>query len=209
MDNWDYSYLCSLIDEANEKQKQYPFSPPDEEGADISYIPSKLKLHWPGAIGSLHFRYEMEKYHICERRKLRKDAQNYFRIVRKAGKIVRIDTFVHGRLVVIFLMHYEGNKRYAFPFSRTGGFYPSYTQVQVYDDSGDIAEDYMVRSKQIVHYRYSKCAPNTVQEHLIIYFNRHQDPVNHKEVGHYTLGDSLIYTEEWHWTWNGLCLDKK
>ena len=201
MDTWDYSYLCSLIDEVNEKQAQYSFSPPDEEGTDISYIPSKLKLHWPGAIGSLHFRYEMEKHHICERRKLRKDAQNYFRIVRKEGKIIRIDTFVHGRLAVILLMHYEGNKRYAFPFSRTGGFYPSYTQVQVYDDAGEIAEDYMVRSRQIVHYRYTTGTADTVQEHFIIYFRRDQEPVNHKEVGHYTLGNPLTYTEDWHWTW--------
>ena len=202
MEDFDRKYLESLIRDTEKKQKRFRYSPPDETDAAVSYISSKLKVHWAGSLGALHFRQELEKYSLNEKPRLRTNTQNYFRIVRKEGRLIRIDSFVHGRLDVILLMHYEDNRRYAFPFSRTGGFYPTYTQVQVYDDDGAVTEDYMVRSGQLVYHEYRKHSPDTVLHRMVYYTPGSSDPTFYKEEGIYTLGETLTYMETYNWAWS-------
>ena len=98
--HFDLEYLQHLLTETNEKQQMFPFQIPDETGGEISYIPSKLRIYWPGCIDTPHFRWEMEKAHVSEKPRLSKAAKNYFRLVRKDGRLLRADTYIHGKLDV-------------------------------------------------------------------------------------------------------------
>ena len=191
----DTNYLKGLNVEVNKKQKSFRFSAPDETGAEITYISTRGQIHWPGNIDSLNFRYQMQVHKTDEKRTLRKGTQNYFRIVRRGGNLLRIDLFSAGRLDIIYLFHYEANKRYAFPFSGTGGYYPTYTQVQVYDDHGQIVEDYKVRSNQIVHHTYTIKSTDHVDFRYINYVVGCQKPLIGIQEGYYVLGDCLTYKE--------------
>ena len=208
----DTKYLKDLNVEVNKKQKSFRFSAPDETGAQITYISTRGQIHWPGNIDSLNFRYLMQVHKTDEKRTLRKGTQNYFRVVRRGGNLLRIDLFSAERLDIIYLFHYEGNKRYAFPFSGTGGYYPTYTQVQVYDDHGQIVEDYKVRSKQIVHHTYTIKSTDRVDFRYINYVVGSQEQLIGIQEGYYQLGDYLTYIETYsnsNQIWGHLGFDKK
>ena len=197
--DFDLEYLKDLLQETVALRKQFPFSEPDEDGCEITYLPTKLRIYWGGRIDSLYFRHEKEKCGVAEKPMIRKNCKHYFRIVRKDGKLLRIDTIINGRLDVIQLAHYEGDKRYCFPFSQTGGFYPTYVDVVRYEE-GEIVEDYMVENVQILHRAYRKTDNNTIEFREINYVPSGIDPVRSKEIGYFTLNPNLTYTSTYNWT---------
>lgn len=200
MHEFDLAYLAELVTETNFKREQFAFFEPNEEGAQITYLPSKQKLHWAGLIDTPEFRYEMDKYDVCEKPTLRKGSQNYFRFVRKDGKLLRIDSYVSGRIDNVLIVHYEGNRRYCFPFSKNGGYYPTYVQVVTFEN-GMVTESYKVRGIQIVHNAYRQLTDDTTQLRQINYAHGGMYPVICKSMGYYTLGDKMTYTETYTWSY--------
>lgn len=203
MDQFDLDHLQQLLTETKEKQAAFPFCPPDETGCQITYLPSKLRIYWPGRIDSPNFLYEMEKAGVAERPKLRKGTQNYFRFVRKDGKLLRVDTFISGRLDVILLAHYDGDRRYCFPFSDEGGVYYTYVDVVRFRD-GRAVEDYMVRGSQIVYRAYDYSDPERIGYREINYVPTGNEPIICKSIGYFEQADKLRYVETDGWTfWDG------
>ena len=201
MKEYDFKYLRSLIAEASKKRAVFSFSMPDETDAEISYLPSKLRLYWPGNIDCLHFRYEAEKYNAYERSKLRKNTRNYHRIVRKNGRILRIDSYVEGILNIINLMHYEDNRRYSFSYNPVAPGVPAATVVVTYQN-GHIVESYTVNHDwQIIHRTYSANNDGTIQYSYINYLPSGNPSVSGTEEGFFTLGEKLSYTQTDAWAW--------
>lgn len=189
------SYLKSLLKDTLKRQRKFSFSLPDETGAEISYIPSKKKIFWPGLIGGLNFRYQMEKCNSAETTNLRKGTKNYFRIVRKDGNIIRIDCFYDEKCDTILLLHYEGNKRFAFPYLENGEISQSYIQVQEYNDQNEVVREFLVRSRQVVCYEYWQTNTNIVQQRCIFYGPKTKDLEQNTIGGYYILDDHLSYIE--------------
>lgn len=199
MYDFDLEYLKSLLAETRAKQEAFPFYFPDETDAEITYLPSKLRIYWPGRIDSPNFLWEMEKAGVSEKPKLRKGTQNYFRIVRKDGKLLRVDTVIKGRLDVIQIAHYEGDRRYCFPFSADGGFYPTSTDVLRFLE-GQVVEDYMVSSNQIVYRSYDHTQPQRIGCREINYVPTGKEPILSKSIGYFERADQLRYVETYGWT---------
>jgi hypothetical protein len=204
MDQFDLEYLKELLADAEQKRYDIPFRLPDEDGADITYLPSKLRIYWPGRIGSLDFQLEMESCGVQEQSKLRSNAKNYFRILRKDGKLLRIDSYIQGRLDVINLFHYEGSKRYSIPFTSWGTPYPTCICVLIEND-GSVPEAYMVGNGQIIYCAYRNIAPQTVERRRINYVPNGQLPVRSKDIFHFHLDSELHSTEIAAWS----CFDDK
>lgn len=199
MQDFDLSYLKFLLDETKAKQEVFPFRVPDETGCEITYLPSRLRIYWPGRIDSPNFLWEMEKAGVSEKSKLRKGTQNYFRIVRKDGKLLRVDTIIKGRLDVIEIAYYDGDRRFCFPFSNDGGFYPTSVDVIRYRD-GMIIEDYMVSSNQIVYRSYDYADPTRIGYREINYVPTGTEPILSKSIGYFERTDKLRYVETYGWT---------
>ena len=199
--HFDLEYLQHLLTETNEKQHMFPFQIPDETGCEISYIPSKLRIYWPGCIDTPHFRWEMEKAHVSEKPRLSKATRNYFRLVRKDGRLLRADAYIHGKLDVIQIAHYDGDRRYCFPFSSTGGFYPTYVDVVRFQD-GHAVEAYMVRSNQILYRDFRRNGPSRIEFREINYVPTGKEPILCKSVGYFEGTDKLRYVETYGWTFS-------
>ena len=199
MDEFDLEYLKFLLEETRTKQEAFPFCLPDETGAEITYLPSKLRIYWPGRIDSPNFLWETEKVGVAEKPKLRKGTQNYFRIVRKDGKLLRVDTIIKGRLDVMQIAHYEDERRYCFPFSKDGGFYPTSTDVLRIQD-GRVVEDYMVNSNQIIYRCYDHSDPVKIGCREINYVPTGNEPILSKSIGYFERTDKLRYVETFGWT---------
>jgi hypothetical protein len=177
------------------RHRKFKFSLPDETGTEISYIPSKRQIFFPGQIGGLYFRYQMEKYKSTETHKLRKGTKNYFRIVRQNGKIVRIDCFVDEKCDTILLLHYEGNKRFAFPYLENGEISQSYIQVQEYNDQNEVVNEILIRSRAVTYYTYWQTDAHIMQQRCIFYGPKTKDLEQNTIGGYYILDDHLSYIE--------------
>jgi len=118
---------------------------------------------------------------------------NYRKIYRKSGHIIRVDNYVNGRIDVIFLAYYSDNKRFLFPFSASGGFYPTSTYVTHYLNN-DIDEEYAVEEYQIVYERYQVLDENRCQYDCINYVPNGTYPILGIENGVFTLKPELAYT---------------
>ena len=186
---FNLSYLRSLISEADQKRRELSLSEPDETGAQITFLPFKLKFYWPGCIGSPYYQWKAHIYQLKESAKLRKGTQHYHRIVRRDGKVIRIDRFVHHQLAGVLLMHYEGNKRYAFSYPSSPSTAGNQTEVVVFHD-GHIAEDYMIHGSQIVYRKYTHIAGETYTYHDINYIPTSQLPLNWIRIGTITTGEN-------------------
>ena len=195
MENIRISYLKSLAKDTLKRHRKFKFSLPDETGTEISYIPSKRQIFFPGQIGGLYFRYQMEKYKSTETHKLRKGTKNYFRIVRQNGKIVRIDCFVDEKCDNILLMYYEDNRRYAFPFLENGTICEGYIQVQEYNDQNQVVSEYLIRPRQVIYYAYWQSSEQIVQQRCIFYGPKIKDLEESTIGGYYVLGNQLTYVE--------------
>ncbi len=200
MNHFDLEYLKEQLEDAERKRHCVPFQLPDEDGADITYLPSKLRIYWPGRIGSLDFQLEMESCGVQEQSKLRSNAKNYFRILRKNGKLLRIDSYIQGRLDVIHLFHYEGSKRYSIPFTSWGAPYPTCICVLIEND-GSVQEAYMVGNGQIIHCAYRNIDSQTVERRRIFYVPRGKSPVRSKDIFHFHFGSQPSCTKIAAWSW--------
>ena len=150
----DLPLLQQIIDDVENKRKSVPFVPLTLNDAEISFMPTKGHS-FIGLNDGLWDFYEREKYHIAIKQKLPVNAKNYHRIIQKNGKVERIESYVDGRLDVVHLAYYEGDRKYLFPFMPDGYEYPTYTYVSVYKD-GLITEVYHTDSSQIILQQYQQ-----------------------------------------------------
>ena len=149
----DMNALRRYRDKVNLLRKQARWAPPDETGCTVTYLRVR-----PGSLGygfceGIPFAYERQKQTSKEQLKLRKGTQNYIRLVRREGKLLRVDKYVHGSHDVVFLAEYHDGVRYLFPFLEGGGFYPTYTYVTHYDNNRPCMELW-VEGGQILRWIY-------------------------------------------------------
>ena len=150
----DLPLLQQIIDDVENKRKSVPFVPLTLNDAEISFMPTRGHS-FIGLDDGLLDCYEREKYQIAIKQKLPVNAKNYHRIIQKNGKVERIESYVDGRLDVIHLAYYEGDRKYLFPFMPDGSEYPTYTYVSVYKN-GQITEVYHAESSQIILQQYQQ-----------------------------------------------------
>ncbi|WP_313133262.1 hypothetical protein [Anaerocolumna sp.] len=194
-----FEYLNKLLSETNSKRKQFVYSVIDETDAEIAYMNSKKDLCIGRQCGLMN-ELRLQQFKVREQPQLRKGSKNYLRIVKKDNRIAKIDSFINGRIDVVFLPYYETDMRYLFPFFNNGGSYPTYTYVTVYVD-GMVSEEYRVNSHQIVYERYEKKDTNKVLYSRINYVPNGTHKVLDSEKGIIEYNSSIIYTRIEGKTW--------
>ena len=146
--------LQQIIDDVEDKRKNVSFTPLTLNDAEISFMPTKGH-HFIGLDDGPWDCYQRDKYNLSIKQKLHVNTKNYLRIIKKDGKVERIESYGNGRLDVVFLAYYEGDKRFLFPFTANGSRYPTHTYVSVYKD-GQITEVYHIDSSQIILQQYQQ-----------------------------------------------------
>ena len=200
MDKFDLTYLDSLIAQTSAERENFQYYIPDETDAEITYLPSKSKLCWAGLIETLDFQLNMKRYRTQERSDLRSNCKNYFRIVRKSGKLLRIDNYSDGKLEYTYLAFYTGKLCYCFPFLENGSCYPSYTTAVRYEND-TVREAWMVRSGHMLYYDYVPVDESRTALRYINYLSGCvEQPVNCKEIGVFCHKPELTYTSVEHWS---------
>ena len=98
--DFDMNELRRRKDEINMHSAQAKWNPPDETGCTITY----LRVH-PGTLGNglsegICFVYDCQKRKAKEHPKLRKGTKHYIRLVRRDGKLLRVDKYTDGEIDV-------------------------------------------------------------------------------------------------------------
>ncbi len=150
----DLAALQQIMDDVENKKKSVPFVPLTLDDAEISYMPTKGYLPI-GMDDGLWDCYKREKYHITIKQELPANAKKYHRIIQKNGKVERIEIYVYGKLSLVYLAYYEGDRKYLFPFMPNGSECTTSTYVSVYKN-GLITEVYHSDSSQIILQQYQQ-----------------------------------------------------
>lgn len=195
----DHELLRQLIDEVNHLREQTTFYPLDTENRVISYMPTK-KTSFVGLKQGYSDLLVQSQKGMKESDRLRSSVKDYLRFVRNAeGELLQIERFNKGRMDCLFQAHRLGETRYLFPFSSSGGFYPTYVYATRYE-AGRVAEEYMVNGRQIIYEAYDYASENSVEYTLVNHVAGGNNPVRERRKGIFRL-DPLAYEETLSESW--------
>ena len=149
----DMNELRRRRDEINMLSAQAKWDPPDETGCKITYLRVR-----PGTLGNglsegICFAYDCQKRKAKEQPKLRKGTKHYIRLVRRDGKLLRVDKYTDGEIDVVHLGQEIDGVRYMFPFFEDGTPYLTYTYATHWRNGHPTAE-YACSGGQILRWTY-------------------------------------------------------
>ena len=171
----DLAALQQIMDDVENKKKSVPFVPLTLDDAEISYMPTKGYLPI-GMDDGLWDCYKREKYHITIKQELPANAKKYHRIIQKNGKVERIEIYVYGKLSLVYLAYYEGDRKYLFPFMPNGSECTTSTYVSVYKN-GLITEVYHINSSEITLQQYQQLSEQETDIVIVNAFLNKKVPV--------------------------------
>lgn len=193
------SYLLRLRKETLDYRNAYRYEAYDEVGAEIVYLKNLMDLT-TGTDEGLSSQHKMQRYKVKPQTKLRAGTKNYLKKSYENGVLKQIVRFVAGRPDVCYQASYQGGRRYLIPFGENGTYYPTHTHV--YHPQGDVVEEYMVDSSQIVYQRYQKTDENSFAYLYVNYIPNGTYPISGYETGVYRMIDGEItYQMEQEYTW--------
>ncbi len=191
--DFDFKYLKQIITQTNALREEFTYREIIPEECDITYISTKKKTD-TGLLNGLRIKHFCEQNKLTERSSIRSNATAYEKIYRQSGRIVRVDSYISGRIDVIFLTLYKDNVCYFFPFSSDGDFYPTYTYVS--RNSDELIEEYAVNKGQIVYELYKRVDSKTYAYKSINYVPNGMQPILAQMCGKYTLSPQLQYRND-------------
>ena len=195
-----FEYLQELLQEVNDLRTKIEYSEANENDYDeIVYIANKNNTRIGLQLG-LQRELDCKKYNLKEKHSIRKGSQYYCKIYKKGGNVVRVESYVKGRIDVVFLAYYTEDKRFMFPFSSDGGFYPTYAYATHFHD-GIVDEEYCSDETQIVYERYLYTDDDSVRYECINYVPNGTYPVLSKASGIFALSPELNFTSTQYSTW--------
>lgn len=195
-----FNYLKKLLKEVNEIREKEKYTDISENDYDeISFIANKKRTEF-GLLCGLMRQFEAKELGVTEKNSIRQGTKFYYKIFKKEGKIVRIESFINGKIDVVFVAHYIKNRRFMFPFLDGGGFYPTYSYVSCFDGN-EIKEEYMVENGQIVYECYSRIDKNNYGYDFINYIPNGTPQVLSMAKGRFVLKPELEYYQTEYSDW--------
>ncbi|MCM1427718.1 MAG: hypothetical protein NC118_14045 [Eubacterium sp.] len=195
-----FDYLQELLQETEDLRVKAEYSDVNENDYDeIVYIANKNNTSI-GVQSGLGRELYCKKYNLKEKHTIRKNSQYYCKIYKKDGKIIRVESYVKGRIDVVFIAYYTEDRRFMFPFFSNGRFYPTYTYVTHFHN-GIVDEEYQSDRVQIVYERYLYTDDNSIKYEYLNYVPNGTYPVVSRASGIFTLSPELNYTSTQYSTW--------
>lgn len=192
-------YLESLLQITNKKFKQFEYRDVDESDCDVFYL-SKKELSYVGLQVGLSERARFIKNNLKESTNIRSNCKNYIKLLKKDEQLVKLESYVNGKIDCIYLAYYENDYRYLFPYMDTGHKYPTYISVTHFENN-IVLEEYLVQKDSIIYSQYGKQKDNKVDYYYINYIPNGKYPILEEKSGYY-LVDSLEYVETEYYVWN-------
>ena len=175
---------------------QCPFFMVDED-CEIRYMKNLKRSSSLLLCGQMSEKLKKDN-NIFEREKLKASTKNYYKLFYKNKVLLKVENYINGRIDNIYLCFYFNNLRILKPFTKDGGFYPTYTLITVYsnnkvvkeirlDDAQIIIEAYSYH-KDSVEYEFANLVPTSFKHKILSYSK-----------GIFTDNSNYIETESFSW----------
>lgn len=194
-------YLIKLMADANERFAEFVCDSLDVSSVNITYIRT-MKQNNMGIMDGARSLAEMKRYNLEESSHINPTCKYYNKFYKKDGTVKKIECFVggHNDIDVVYVAHYEDNRRYLFPyFSNLEKAVGNYVIVTRYDGK-NVMEEYMVNSGQIVYENYDYSNPIEIGYYCINFVPSGSVPILAESEGVYDT-NTLTYHSIRNFVW--------
>ncbi len=201
MDKPSKEYLKNLIIKTQKKFNDFVCDFSDTQTADVTYVCTK-KRNLMGMKSGIAGLAEMKTYNVKESQSISPNCKYYNKFYKENGKVKRIDCIVggHNEIDVVYIAHYDGNRRYLFPYfenhEKAVGYYVIVTEY----DGENIIEEYISNDSQIVYEQYDFSNRNKVGYYCTNYVPNGTFSTLGESEGEYN-ADSLEYNPISNYVW--------
>lgn len=195
------TYLKELIIETQNMFNDFVCEFSNAETADVTYVCTK-KRNLMGIKCGIAGLAEMKAYNVKESPSIRQNCKYYNKFYKENGKINRIDCVVDGydEIDVVYIAHYDGNRRYLFPYfenhEKAVGYYVIVTEF----DGENVIEEYITNDNQIVYEQYDFSNRSNVGYYCINYVPNGKFSILGESEGEYN-AESLEYNPISNYVW--------
>ncbi len=197
MNEKDYDF-AGLVKKCKEIREKVQYRDLFENGYDRFYLSAK-DIPFVGYFQGYFAQVQRKKHKIKESDKLRSNCKNYLEIYRDDTELIQIVNYCKGRIDCIHQCYHVDDKTYLIPFSREGGFYPTYTYVDVYDGL-ELIEEYAISGNQIIFDKYKRMDENQMEFARINYVVGGKVPILEERRG-IIIVETLDYKETYYDDW--------
>lgn len=184
------NYLTELIESTNAFIKAVSFLEVDETAAEITYSKNPMDKATCLMAGAYND-YMIWKKGIVEKTTLPKKTKNYLKYYRQNNQLVRIDSYVNGKIDVSYGVFIKGFHSYLIPFSvMTKRLYVATGTFVALKDKEEVMESYYVTGNSINHFDYRKIDEYTTAFTYISYAPAGKYPVLEYFEGKITAGEN-------------------
>lgn len=164
---------------------------------EIKYM-SNSKYRWNTFLCGPMSKKLKKDNNVIERDNLRQNTKNYYKLFYKDNALLKIESYVNGRIDCVYLCYCFENLRVLKPFTESGDFYPTYSLITVYSEN-NIEKEFWLDGDQIILEAY------TYKNNYINYEFANMAPTSPKyKILAYSKGvftDALNYTETENFSW--------
>ncbi len=183
------TYLNELIKSTNNFAKSVSFVEVNETTDEVTYSKNPMDLSTCLMFGA-HNDYMMWKKDITEKDNLRKGSKNYLKYYRRNNNLIRIDSYVNGKLSVCYCAFVRGPYTFLIPFlPKTKRLYIATGSFVSVLDNEEIIESYYVTSNSVNRFDYQKVDKDNTDFSYISYVPKGKYPVLEYFKGKIFLGE--------------------
>lgn len=195
------SYLAKLIKSTNDIVEMSSFIEVDEENYDISYSKNPLDL-LTCLISGAYNDYLMFKNKIVEKDKLDKRAKNYLKYYRKNDELVRIDSYINGKLSVNYCLLRIKDTSYLIPFlPQSKTHHPAIGTFVAIKNNDFITESFYVTKNSINYFEYKKTSYDITDFLYLSYVPEGNYPVLEYFKGQIKYSDDITCNIDEYYNW--------
>lgn len=194
-------YLKNLIIETQKAFNDFVCDFSNAKTDDVTYVCTK-KRNLLGMRSGIAGLAEMKAYNVKESQSIRQNCKYYNKFYKENGKVKRIDCIVgeYNEIDVVYIAHYDGNRRYLFPYfenyEKAVGYYAIVTEY----DGENVIEEYMSNDSQIVYEQYVFANRSNVGYYCINYVPNGTFSILGESEGEYN-AESLEYNPISNYVW--------
>lgn len=196
--------LTELLQQAPQLLSGHVYSQPSEQDADVSYLRNGSQLHSLGFLDTPEFQHSLTRCGfsgIHEQKKRPAGPFQYHRILRKDGKVLRVDTYQLGKLTSTKLFQYRDNTRYCFTYFAGSTSCREILEAVVYDGER-IAEEYRIEHGNISWRSYSPEENGSIHSQYLQYHSSRFPSLRLHSQGEYMTKHAVRYRETFLWMYS-------
>lgn len=186
MEKPNNEYLQELIKTTRKEFDNFSYVFSNIQNANITYVCTK-KRNLTGIIKGLRGLAEMKTYNVGETSKISPNCKYYNKFYNVGDRPEKIECFVggHNDLDVIYIVKYDCNHRYLFPYFADLNKAVGYPIIVSVFENGNVIEEYEIDGNKILYEKYDYSMQDKVEYYCVNFVPTGKYPILGEENGYF------------------------